>query len=158
MKHFTLASPTLVIYSIFAPTVAILIPLIICVLDNTAQTLIMVVLLHLHMNFVCFLFFHRAFTIVTYSQCGIKNKYLYLRYDDIQHATIIDVELFKYSIGRTITIQMICLSTDKQKNSFWKCSKRGCILLPNTPKVLHRLKEYSGNRSSAICALNHGTA
>ena len=150
MKYFTLVSPFLVMYSIFTPTVVLTIPLIICILNNNMSDLLIVVLLHLLLNLMLFLFFHSAFILVNYSECGIKNKFLNLSFDDIQYATVIDVELLKYSLIPTIKIQLICLSTTKQKSSFWNYSKNDCILLPNTPKVLRQLKECSRNRSNAI--------
>jgi hypothetical protein len=102
------------------------------------------------MNLLLFLFFHSAFISVTYSQNGIRNKYLNLSFDDIQYADIIDVELLKYSLIPTINIQLICLSMNKQEYSFWNYSKKDCILLPNTPKVLRQLKECSGKQSNSI--------
>ena len=150
MKHFTIVSPFLIMYSIFAPTIVLLIPIIICVLNNNLSSFVIVVSLHLLLNLVLFLFFHSAFILVTYSQCGIKNRYLNLSFDDIQYATIIDVELLKYSLIPTKEIQFICLSRTKQKSSFWNYSKKDCILLPYTPKVLRQLKDFSRNRSNAI--------
>ena len=146
MKHSTLVSPTLVMYSVFAPTVALMIPLIMCILNKTIFALLVVGLIHLFMNLMLFIFFHSAFILVTYSQYGIKNKYLKLSFDNIQHATIIDVELLKYSLIPTINVQLICLSTNKQEASFWNYSKKDCILLPYTQKVLCQLKECMGQK------------
>ena len=153
MKHSTLASPTLVMYSIFSPTVVLAIPLIICVLSKTIFSILIFVSIHLFANLILFIFFHRAFIPVTYSKEGVKNKYINLSFDDIQFATIIDVELLKYSFIPTIDVQLICLSTKKQESSFWNYSKKDCVLLPNTPKVLRQLKECSNNRSNAISTL-----
>ena len=153
MKHFTLVSPKLVMYSIFSPTAVLVIPLIICILNKTVFSLLVFVSIHLFANLILFLFFHRAFMPVIYSKDGVKNKYVNLSFDDIRFATIIDVELLKYSLIPTIDVQLICLSAKKQESSFWNYPKRDCILLPNTPKVLRQLKECSKNRSNAICAL-----
>lgn len=146
MKYSTLVSPPLVVYSIFAPTVVLAIPLVMCIFNNTILSLFIVVSIHLIMNLILFLVFHRAFIAVTYSRCGIKNRYLNLSFDDIHYATIIDVELLKYSLIPTINIQMICLSTNKQESSFWNCSKNDCILLPYTLKVLCQLKKCLGDK------------
>lgn len=153
MKHSTLAAPKLVMYSVFSPTVVLAIPLIICILSKTVFSLVIAVSIHLFANLILFLLFHRAFIPVTYSQDGIKNKYLNLSFDDIQFATIIDVELLKYSIIPTVDVQLICLSTKEQEASFWNYPEKDCILLPNTPKVLRQLKECSKNHSNAICEL-----
>lgn len=153
MKHSTLAAPKLVMYSVFSPTVVLAIPLIICILSKTVFALIIFASIHLFANLILFLFFHRAFIPVTYSQDGIKNKYINLSFDDIRYATIIDVELLKYSFIPTVDVQLICLSTKEQEASFWNYPEKDCILLPNTPKVLRQLKECSKNHSNAICDL-----
>ena len=153
MKHSTLAAPKLVMYSVFSPTVALVIPLIICILNKTVFSLLVFASIHLFANLILFLFFHRAFMLVIYSKDGVKNKYVNLSFDDIRYATIIDVELLKYSFIPTVDVQLICLSTKEQEASFWNYPEKDCILLPNTPKVLRQLKECSKNRSNAICAL-----
>lgn len=146
MKYSTLASPRLVLCTVLAPTVALTIPIIMCVFSNNISSLFYVVTIHLFMNLIYFLIYQRAFVLATYSQSGIKNKYLNLSYDDIQYATIIDVELCKYSLIPTIHCEMICFSATKRESSFWTCSKNECILLPHTPKVLCRLKECAGGK------------
>ncbi len=146
MKYSTLASPSLVLCTIFEPTVVLTIPIIICLWNHTVLSISIIVSLHLFMNLFYFLIYHRAFVLATYSQSGIKNKYLNLSYDDIRYATIIDVELCKYSLIPTIHIEMICLSTTKRESSFWTYPKNECILLPHTPKVLRRLKECAGGK------------
>jgi len=146
MKYFTLTSPALVMFSIFSPTVVCVIPIIMCICSKKISLIFMAVLMDLFMNLIFFVFYHRAFILVTYSQHGIKNKYFDLSFDDIQYATIIDVELLKYSLIPTINIQLICLSTNKKESSFFNYSINDCILLPNTPKVLRRLKECSGDK------------
>lgn len=145
MKYSTLASPPLVMYSIFTPTVVLLIPLFICIFNNTASSFSVVISLHLVMNLILFLFFHSAFILVTFSPHGMKNRYLEVNYDDIRYATIIDVELLRYSLLPTISIQLICLSKNKPESSFWNYSKNDCILLPYNSKVLCQLKECLGD-------------
>ena len=146
MKYSTLASPSLVLYTIFSPTVGLMIPLTVCICSNRISSIFWVVSVHLWLNMMLFLTFHSAFTLVTYSQDGIKNKYLSLSFDDIKYATILDTELNKYIPGLKINIPLICLGTTINESSFFTHSKRSCILLPYTSKVLRQLEDCLGDR------------
>ena len=153
MNHHTLVSPHLLLFSVFAPTIVLAIPLTICIVVFSIQAVIVVCCIHLMMNLILILFYHRAFGLVSFSKNGIKNRYLELKYENIDFATLIEVDLLKFSLIPTIHVQMICLSSTKQACSFWNYSKKECICVPRTRRVLKRLKECSESRSKAICLL-----
>jgi len=153
MKYSKLVSPQLVLYTIFAPTAVSIIPLVICIGQHKLSLVIMLASFHLFGNLLLLIFNHRAFGRVSFSRCEVSNRYLKLNYEDIQFASIIEVDLFKYRLFPTLHIQMICLSKKKQECDFLSYPKNECIVLPRTKRTLRQLKECSENRSQAICSL-----
>ena len=153
MKYSKLVSPQLVLYTIFAPTAVWIIPLVICIGQHKLSLVIVLASFHLFGNLFFLFFTHRAFGRVSFSRCEVSNRYLKLNYEDIQFATIIEVDPFEYRLFPRLHIQMICLSKNKQECSFLSYPKNECIVLPRTKRTLRQLKECSENRSQAICSL-----
>jgi hypothetical protein len=147
----------LILYSLFAPTIVLLIPLVAGVLNlvynHAISFLLTCIFLNVLMSSIISIVHKHAFGLVKYSQEGIENRHLKLDFNDIHSITVIEVELLKYTFLPTISVQMVCLATDKQDCSFYHYPRKKCILMPYTPKVIDELFEFSSKQSEEFCAL-----
>lgn len=153
MHSTSLSSPFLVIYSFFGPTLVLVVPLILFCLSNehkAFQNVIIILLIHAFMNVILISLFKNAFQLVVCSEYGIKNICLNLKWEDINHISIINFKLFEWSIFPTITIKLISISSQEAPSSFLKCNPNQHILLPLSKKSINMLSFYSNNNSCVI--------
>lgn len=152
MKYKTFSSPPLVAFTLFSPSVILLIPFVFCCLINQAhitKNFLIISIIHLIMNLLIFLFFHRAFSIVSIDTEGIRNNYVHLKWTEVGCVNTNTIELLKYSLLPTIHINLVCISLKKESCSFWKTNK-DCILISMNKKNLNMLAKYSNGSSKII--------
>ena len=122
MKYKTFTSPSLILFTILMPTAILLIPFVFgCVLNDerSFQNAVVLLVTHIALNFILFLFFHRAFFIVTVDTHGVKTNNVKIAWDEVRNIDTFEVTLFKYNIQPSIHISFICISKDSVTCSFW---------------------------------------
>lgn len=98
----------------------------------------------------------KAFEIVTFSQEGIKNRSINLKWEEVNYVSIdysIDyMEIFKNRTFEPPKLKFLYVSTKEQYCSFeeYKMHQNQCILMPMNKKNLNNLLKYSDGRSQAI--------
>ena len=152
MRYITLSCPLLAIYSLFAPTFLLGIPLIcFCISDSpsTISDFLLVMFPILLLSFVLCIVYGRAFTVVICSEAGVKNRHVDLNFEKIGSVTVLYAELWKYSFF-PIYLRMICLSEKEEQGTFYTYDKSKCILLPMNKKTFRVLAKFSKGKSEVI--------
>lgn len=148
MKKKLFACPKLMLFALFPRALILFAPLLFIVQDKIAL-IVASFIFYTWTSAIAALIYRKAFCVVEIDADGIKSGRTRLFRDGIGPAGIVTVELFKYNLCPTVSIELLCLSEAGGEHSFFKAS-RGCIFLSATEKNVRGLKDLWGEDAVRI--------
>lgn len=146
MKYKTFASPSLMLFALFPWEIIISIP-IFCISQHKLREVISLMFVYLILNGIISIIYRNAFAIVHIDESGIRNNHTKLKWEEIENAGTIPIELLKYSLLPTIQIDVLYFSKQNEKKSFFKTDKN-TVFISSTEKNREYIKKCS---NGAFC-------
>ena len=152
MKNKSFASIKLIIYNFLVPFTVLCLPIMyaafMIILGKLNYIFVMVLIaLYVFLWFMLFcLLCHNAYQTVKIDCDGIHNSNISLKWNDITHIKLLDVELFKYTFPKSLVIDDIMVIGDRNLgDSFASQNTKQCIILSLTKQNKLLLNKYCQN-------------
>ena len=146
MKHKTFACPKL-IFAAFFPWEIPIVVLGCIISENKSASIMYGCVLYFSVSAIVSLIYRNAFAIVHIDENGIRNNHTKLKWEEIENAGTVSIELLKTSLLPTIQIDVLYFSKQNGKKSFFKTDKN-TVFISSTEKNREYIKKCS---NGAFC-------
>lgn len=149
MKNKSFASSKLILYNFLAPIGIILLPLIYMLFLTMISKYNYIGIILLLYMFLWLVFYfttcRNAFQIVTIDSIGVHNKFISIKWSEVNKVKLIDVELYKYTFPKPIVIDDIMVIGNVKDGGFSMQNKKESVIISLTQKNKLLLRKYCRN-------------